>query len=113
MIPFTTTPVRYDPESVTQGKFNSLALLSILEGHLSSTESSAPGPRSFLLGEQITVADIMVAVYVARGLEWVLGWEWRAGHPRVMEHWQRVCEWGPVRDVVGDRWVMCEEENEH
>ncbi len=99
--------MRHDPESVTQGKSTSLALLSILEGHLSSTGSS--GPRSFLLGEQITVADIMVAVYVARGLEWVLGREWRAEHPRVMEHWRRVCEWGPVREVVGDKWVMCEE----
>lgn len=101
--------MRYHPESVTQGKSNSLALLSILEGHFSSTESSAPGPRSFLLGEHITVADIMVAVYVARGLEWVLERTWRAEHPRVMEHWRRVCEWGPVREVIGDRWVMCEE----
>ena len=108
MIRFSSTPVRHHPESVTQGKSTSLALLSILEGHLSSTEPSAPGPRSFLLGVQITVADIMIAIYVARGLEWVLGQKWREEHPRVMEHWRRVCEWGPVREVVGDKWVMCE-----
>lgn len=104
--------MRHNAESVTQGKSTSLALLAILEGHLSSPQSSASGPRSFLLGEQITVADIMVAVYVARGLEWVLGQKWRAEHPRVMEHWRRVCEWGPVKEVVGDKWIMCEDECE-
>jgi len=111
LVPFSSTPVRHHPDSIAQGESTSLALLSILEGHL-STESSASAPRSFLLGEKITVADVMVAVYVARGLEWVLGRSWREEHPRVMEHWRRVCEWGPVREVVGDRWVLCEEEGE-
>ena len=54
----------------------------------------------------------MVAIYVARGMEWVLGRKWREGHPGVVGHWRRVAGWEPVKEVLGEGggWVVCKGE---
>lgn len=68
----------------------------------------------FLVGNDFTIADIFVALYIARGLEWVLGEEWRAQHPATMRHFERVAAWGPVKRVVPDfRRVTVETANQN
>lgn len=39
---------------------------------------------------------------MSRGLEWVLGPEWRRGHPNVMRHFEMVAGWEVVKGVVGE-----------
>ena len=78
-------------------------MLRSLEDHLGSQESK------WLVGDNITLADVTVAIYVARGLKWVLGREWRQGHPRVMGHWKMVSQWEPTIKVVAEHhWEFCE-----
>ena len=116
LIPFTHSPIPYTASSVAAGETTSRSLLEILETHLSSSseENDDDDHREFLVGERITAADVMVAMYVARGMEWVLRREWREGHPGVMGHWGRVGEWEAVKEVLGRRagWVVCEGEEE-
>ncbi len=94
LIPFRLSPVTATPSSIAHGKASSLSLLSALETHLRA--------HTHLLGgsTQITLADIMVAVYVSRGLEWVLGRRWREENWGIMRHFGMVAEWGPVREVI-------------
>lgn len=101
LIPFSQSPVVSIPSSVAAGKASSLALLSTLESHLDG--------RTYLVGTYLTLADIMVAMYVSRGLEWVLGREWREGHARVMNHFQTVAAWECVSAIVPS-FKMVEEE---
>ena len=42
----------------------------------------------------------MVVIYVARGLEWVLGQDWRDANSNTMRHFEMVAEWPPVKSVV-------------
>ena len=43
----------------------------------------------------------MVAVYVSRGIRWILDTEWQSEHPATMEHIRRVGEYEFVREVIG------------
>lgn len=92
LIPFTHRPVATTPSSTAHGKAASLSLLSTLEVHLND--------RNYLVGIHMTLADIMVAMYVGRGLEWVLTGEWRDENKGIMRHFGMVAAWGPVRAVV-------------
>ena len=65
--------------------------------------------QEHLVGNGMTLADIFVAIYVTRGLQWVLGEEWRNKHPAIMRHIQMVTSWGPVRSVIPE-FIMIEEE---
>lgn len=58
--------------------------------------------QSHLVGDEITLADIFVAIMLSRGLEWVLDATWRKGHPNCMKHFEMVRRWEPVRAVVPD-----------
>ena len=65
--------------------------------------------RQYLVGDWMTLADILLAIYITRGLEWVLGEEWRDKHPAVTRHVVMVMEWAPVRTVVPE-FIMAKEE---
>ena len=52
---------------------------------------------------------MFVAVYVTRGLQWVLGRDWRREHPAVMRLVELVMNWAPVKGVIPE-FVMIEEE---
>ena len=56
--------------------------------------------HAYLVGDGMTLADIFVAVYVTRGLQWVLGREWRRDHPAVMGLVELVIGWAPVKAVI-------------
>lgn len=56
--------------------------------------------QEHLVGNGMTLADVFVAIYVTRGLQWVLGEEWRNKHPAIMRHVNMVISWGPVRSVI-------------
>lgn len=56
--------------------------------------------RKYLVGDQITLADIFVAIMLSRGLEWVLDATWRHQHPNCMRHFEMVAQWGPTKTAV-------------
>lgn len=92
MIPFRRDPVAATAASIAHGKRASLSLLSALEDHLRA--------HTYLVGTHLTLADVMVAVYISRGLEWVLGRQWRDENTGIMRHFEMVAAWGPVMEVV-------------
>ena len=104
LIDFSQDPVHASSESIAAGKAASLAMLDSLEDSLKSNDGSI-----YLVGSHITLADIMVIIYVARGLEWVLGKDWREGHKNIMRLFDAIAGWEPVKRVV-PIFVMVEEE---
>ena len=82
-------------------------MLGALETTLS--ENHDDDGDAYLVGGGMTLADIFVAVYVTRGLQWVLGREWRREHPAVMRLVELVIGWAPVKGVIPE-FVMIEEE---
>lgn len=104
LIPNFTNPALYNESAVEAGKLASLNMLDTLEEHLKS--------RTYLVGRRITLADIMVAVFVSRGLEWVLDAEWRAKRQNIMRHFEMVSSWGPVKTVIPS-FVLVEKETQN
>ena len=56
--------------------------------------------RVYLVGDKITLADIMVGVFVSRGLAWILDAKWRSAHPNIMKHFEMVADWKHVKAVI-------------
>ncbi|KAF2229763.1 putative glutathione-S-transferase theta [Viridothelium virens] len=92
LIPGFTDPPPYIYDAVEAGKKASLVLLDKLEGVLDGVE--------WLVGESPTLVDIFVAVVLSRGLQWVLGRQWREAHPAAMAHFESVRSWKPVKEVI-------------
>ena len=101
LIPNFSQPAPYDKDAIEAGKKASLGMLDALETRLE--------PGNHLVGNGMTLADIFVAIFVTRGLQWVLGEEWRKRHPAIMRHVEMVMEWTPVRSVI-DEFIMIKEE---
>jgi elongation factor 1-gamma len=101
LIPNFTDPAPFNQAAIQNGKLASLGMLSILEVMVTSKE--------YLVGEHLTLADIMVAIYVSRGLEWVLDAKWRLQHPAILMHFERVTSWLPVKSVI-PKFAMVEHE---
>lgn len=85
-------PATYNHDAIEAGKKASLTLLEKLETALNGVE--------WLVGDGPTLADIFVAVILSRGLQWVLGREWREAHPASVAHFERVRNWAPVKKVI-------------
>ncbi|KAG5950176.1 hypothetical protein E4U53_005414 [Claviceps sorghi] len=94
LIPNLSRRAPYSKPDVEAGKADSLAMLNTLETLLGSKH------KTRLVGEEVTLADIFVAIVLARGLERVLGAAWRTAHPHCMRHFDMVRGWEPVRGVV-------------
>ncbi len=92
LIPGLVRPAPYDKAAVDAGKAATLAFLDRHEAAIKNKE--------FLVGDGITLADLFVAIYIARGLEWVLGAEWRQQHPATMKHFERVADWEHCKAIV-------------
>ena len=83
------------------GKVKSQKLLTTLETILDG--------KQWLVGYHVTIADIMVAIYVSRGLEWVLDAKWRAAHPNIMKHFKAIAEIKAVKNII-PTFTLIEEE---
>lgn len=92
LIPGLKRPAPFDKAAVEAGKAATLAFLDKHEARMQDVE--------YLVGDGITLADIFVALYVSRGMEWVLGKEWRETHPNTMKHFERVASWEFTKAVV-------------
>lgn len=101
LIPNFTRPPPYDRNAIEAGRVASLDMLGALESILED--------RKYLVGNGMTLADIFVAIYVTRGLQWVLGREWRDRHPAIMRHVEMMINWAPVRSVIPE-FIMIKEE---
>lgn len=101
LIPGFSDPPPYDFAAIESGKTKSLRLLETLEALLEH--------RTWLVGNHATLADIMVAIFVSRGLEWVLGSEWRSANKHTMEHFHRVTSLPEVGNVI-PHFILIEEE---
>ncbi|KAM3499255.1 hypothetical protein MY10362_007479 [Beauveria mimosiformis] len=92
LIPGLARPAPYDKAAVEAGK---AATLAFLDNH-----EAAIKDKKFLVGNDFTLADIFVAIYISRGLEWILGDEWRRQHPATMKHFNLVANWEHCKAVV-------------
>ena len=101
LIPNQARPAQYDQSAVEAGKKSSLHMLDVLESEI--------GGRKYLVGDAVTLADLFVVIVVSRGLEWVLGEEWRVQHPAIMRHFQTISTWEPVKAVI-PHFVLIEHE---
>ena len=106
LIPNFSLPAPYSKPAIEAGRAASLAMLDALETRLLENQHHG---GTHLVGDGMTLADIFVAVYVTRGLQWVLGREWRRQHPAVMRLVESVIGWAPVKAVIPE-FVMIEEE---
>ena len=85
---------------VTKGALTNLkAALATLEAHLL--------PRTYLVGQTVTLADIAVACALVNVFKVALGAEDRAAFPSVQRWFHTIVNQGPVASVVGEV-VMCE-----
>ncbi|KAG5993900.1 hypothetical protein E4U52_001598 [Claviceps spartinae] len=94
LVPNFSRPAPQNKPQIERGKADSLAMLDVLEGLMAN--------KTHLVGNEMTIADIFVAIVLARALEWVLDSAWRRRHPNCMKHFQMVTTWRPVRAVVPD-----------
>ena len=101
LIPNFSKPAAYDKDAIEAGKTASLGMLDGLERTLEH--------RRYLVGDGMTLADVFVAIYVTRGLQWVLGEAWRKEHPAIMRHVEIVVHWLPVKSVIPE-FIMIKEE---
>jgi elongation factor 1-gamma len=93
----------YDGAAIAAAREKALVVTEVLEKHLA-------GSRQWLVGEDhgsVSIADVFVASMLSRGLQFVLGREWRASHPETMTWFGRVVELEWVKGVADVR--MCEE----
>jgi elongation factor 1-gamma len=56
--------------------------------------------KEWLVGGKLTLADIFVAIYVSRGLEWVLDGKWREKHPNIIKHFEGVAAVEAVKKII-------------
>ncbi|ODA81066.1 hypothetical protein RJ55_04028 [Drechmeria coniospora] len=92
LIPGFIDPPPYSYSTVESGKAKSLILLTRLEEFVAG--------KQWLIGDHLTAADIMLAIYLSRGFEWVLDAKWREGHPNIMKHFLAVVGQDAVKRVV-------------
>lgn len=92
LCPGLKRPAPYNKEAVAAGKTAALAFLDKHEARMQGVE--------FLVGNSITIADIFVAIYISRGMQYILGKEWRDSHPHTVAHFERVAAWGPTKQIV-------------
>ncbi|QMW30600.1 hypothetical protein G4B84_005981 [Aspergillus flavus NRRL3357] len=92
LIPSPTDQAPYNKDAVEAGKKKTLDSLEYLEKHLEG--------RQYLVTDHITLADIMLVVYVSRLFECVLGQKWRDEHPAIMQYFENVVKHDAVRQVL-------------
>lgn len=100
LIPNFSDPAPFDFVAIDKGREASLALLAKLEKEI--TKSRESYGNVWLVGNGPTLADIFVGIMVSRGLQWVLGREWRAAHLGIMAHFKEFSNWEPVRKIMPD-----------
>lgn len=103
LIPGFTDPPPFDEAAVMAAKTKSLEVLTVVENLLAA--------QGWLVGKHMTLADIMLAVYVSRGLEWVLDAKWRETHPSIMRHFHIVTEQTSVKKVIPN-FILIEQETQ-
>ena len=94
-IQFKERPVQASESEIKAGKADSEKMLDGLEQYLRNL-----GGKKYLVGDRVTVADVTVMIYVSRGLEWVLGAEWRDKHQNIMVYFYRLAEWEPIKMTI-------------
>ncbi|KAI9925962.1 hypothetical protein ASPWEDRAFT_169822 [Aspergillus wentii DTO 134E9] len=92
LIPNMKKPAPYDAQAVDNGKIASNHLLGLLENALES--------KNHLVGESATIADLFVAMYLARGMEWVLDADWRTSHPNIMRYFNGITSIDQWKTVI-------------
>ncbi|KAF2753571.1 glutathione-S-transferase theta, GST [Pseudovirgaria hyperparasitica] len=103
LIPSFTDPPSYNKDAVSAGRAATLDILEFLETHLTS--------RIYIATEHISIADIMLVIYISRLFEWVLDRKWREVHPSVMGYFERVTSFNAVQAVIPRHdFIMIEEE---
>ncbi|KAL3418516.1 elongation factor 1-gamma [Phlyctema vagabunda] len=75
------------------------------EGMVSVVEKSLEGKR-FLVGDQLTMADLFVVAAIARGYQFVFTKSWAAAHPNIHEYYMRIKGDDIYRKIDGEPYVL-------
>lgn len=84
----------YNKKNVEDAQKKSNAALKVMEDHLMI--------NTYLVGERISLADIMAASIVGRGMEMVLDKAWRKDHPSVTRWYETVANQSNYKAVNGE-----------
>jgi len=90
----------YNKKSVDDSKKLTLDAIHVIEQHFLV--------HTFLVGERITLADLVMASLIARGFEYVLDKQWRQENPNTTR-WYETVTGQAIWKAVLDKPPMCEE----
>lgn len=85
---------KYDAKTITEGKSRVDTMTPIFEDHFAT--------HRFLVGDDITLADLMAATSFSFGFTFVLDAQWRAEHPAIMRWFKEVVACDILRDFYKD-----------
>ena len=90
----------YNKKNIDDHSKAALQAIHVLEQHLLV--------HTFLVGERITLADLFTASLIARGFEFVLDKQWRAGNPNTTR-WYETITAQPMWKAVVEKPILIEE----
>ncbi|ORY86858.1 elongation factor EF-1 gamma subunit [Protomyces lactucae-debilis] len=90
----------YNKKAVEEAEANFEKRVSFLEQILAS--------KTFLVGERLTLADLVVAAHLARGFEFVFDPAWRSAHPNTTRYFTTIVNQHIYKNVAADV-PICEE----
>lgn len=92
LIPSFTDRPPYNYDAVAAGKKATLEIVEFLDTLLAT--------RRYIVIDHLTVADIMIVIYLSRLFEWVLDRQWREQHPSLMRYFETVARHDAVKKVI-------------
>ena len=84
----------YNKKNVETSEKNANEAVKVMEDHLTL--------NTYLVGERITLADIMCAGFVSRAFEHVFDKKWRAAHPSVTRWYETIVHQPMYKAVVSE-----------
>ncbi|KAH6676658.1 elongation factor 1-gamma [Halenospora varia] len=75
------------------------------EGMVSVVEKALEGKR-FLVGDELTMADLFIVAAIARGYQFVFAKKWAAAHPNIHEYYMRIKGDDIYRKIDGEPYVL-------
>ena len=64
--------------------------------------------NTYLVGERLTLADVMVASLIYRSFEFVFDKQWRSDHPSTTRWWETITN-QPILQAVRKNWPQCDQ----
>lgn len=86
------------PEILAAAEANSEPMVSVVE--------KAVAGRKFVVGDNLTIADLFLVAAIARGYQFVFAKQWAAKHPAIHEYYMRIKGDAIWRKIDGEPYVL-------